>query len=197
MQGNSYSRPDGPGPVRQEHPVPQPPRAENTRYTSSLRESRPELTSIQSGTPVLKPVSLNKPVAEAITRLAVLIRESGADVNVQNLPEIEGDGDQLMQLFKNLIANGIRFCTTQTPKIEIKYFRDEGRRIVQVSDNGVGIDPAHYGTICRILQGRHSREEHPGSGLGLGACQYIMACHGGSIEIESLVGQGSTFTLRF
>ncbi len=201
MHGNSHSRSNRPGFGCQEHPIRQSPRTDGNgsavSSTVSFPHDRLEHARLASNAPSLKPLSLNKPVAEAITRLAGLIQESGADVTVDRLPEIEGDGDHLAQLFKSLIANGIRFCSGKTPKIEIKSFRDEGRKIVQVSDYGAGIDPADYGKICRMLQSRQPPDEPPESGLGLYVCQRIMESHGGSIEIESLVGQGSTFTLRF
>lgn len=166
----------------------------------SMRNSwdrQPEFSQVQSKTAPLEPVDLNKSVAKAISNLTVLIEERGAQVSVSVLPSIHGDGEQLVQLFQTLIANGIKFCHSRPPRIEVKAYKEAGRKFIQVSDNGVGIEPAHYQRIFQIFQGTHSREEFLGSGGGLRVCQRIMEHHGGSIELESLAGQGSTFTLRF
>ncbi len=163
----------------------------------TVLDRQPEFSRVESKPPVLEPVDLNQSVAQAISNLAVLIEERGAQVSVGSLPAINGDNAQLVQLFQILIANGIKFCRPRPPRIEVKAYKDLGHKFIRVSDNGVGIEPAHYQRIFQILQRTHSREEFLGSGVGLTVCQRIMECHGGSIEVESVAGQGSTFTLRF
>lgn len=164
---------------------------------NSLLEGQMEFPRVQTKPLVFERVDLNEAVAKAISNLSVLIEERGVEIRVDELPKIEGDDAQLIQLFQNLIANGIKFCHLSPPKIDVRFYREAGDNVVQVSDNGAGIEPAHYGKIFQMFQRLHSRNDFPGTGVGLTVCQRIMERHGGTIEVESLVGQGSTFTLRF
>jgi len=157
-----------------------------------------DYSRVRSRDLVFEELNLDKPVADAVANLAELIRESGAEISVAALPEIHGDRAQLMQLFQNLIANGIKFCAVQhQPKIIIDAHRDEQGWLVEVSDNGIGIEPAHYERIFQIFSRLHPRETYPGTGVGLAVCKQIMERHGGRIEVESVPGQGTTFKLFF
>lgn len=142
-------------------------------------------------------VDLDVVLSDALSNLSSLLDERGAEIQIGPLPVIRGDRKQIMLLLQNLIVNGIQFCRERPPKIEIKANREYGSWLVSVSDNGSGIEPRHYNTVLRLFQRPPTREEHPEKYTGLTICQHIMKNHGGSMEIESLTGQGTTFTLNF
>jgi signal transduction histidine kinase len=132
-------------------------------------------------------------VAEAKRNLAMLIEETKAEVVAGELPQIWGDAAQLVLVFQNLISNGIKFHSDVSPRIDINA-KDCGEMWeFSVRDNGIGIDPQYSKRIFLIFQRLHTREEYPGTGIGLAICQKIVEYHGGKIWVESEEGKGTTF----
>ncbi len=131
---------------------------------------------------------------QALTHLQKRIRESKARIIIQDsLPTIMADKTQLMQLFQNLIGNAIKFRSAAAPEIEIKAERKEDEWLFSVKDNAIGIDPQFSDRIFVIFQRLHTRDEYPGTGMGLAICKKIIECHRGRIWVESELGKGSTF----
>ena len=112
-------------------------------------------------------------------------------------PTVMADGGQLVQLFQNLIGNGIKFHGEEAPHVHISVQVRDTDYLFSVRDNGIGIAPEYYDRLFKIFQRLHTREEYPGSGIGLAVCKRIVERHGGQIWIDSQVGKGSTiyFTL--
>lgn len=121
------------------------------------------------------------------------VEESGAKVTIDPLPSLMVDGGQIGQLFQNLISNAIKFRGDAPPQIHISSEKNEDKWIFSVSDNGIGIDPEYSSRIFEIFQRLHSKEEYPGSGIGLAICKKIVERHGGNIRIESEPAKGTTF----
>ncbi len=130
---------------------------------------------------------------QAIANLRGRIAESGAVITHDPLPVVMADGTQLMQLFQNLIGNGIKFRSDQPLEIHIGTQRLEDAWLFSVQDNGIGIDPQFSGRIFVIFQRLHTRDEYPGTGMGLAICKKIVECHRGRLWVESQLGQGATF----
>lgn len=135
----------------------------------------------------------NEILTRILQGLQIAIRESGAQVTSDSLPTLSGDEGQLGQLLQNLIANGIKYCNGQAPRIHIGCQRQNGHWQFSVADNGIGIDPQYADKIFVIFQRLHTREEYEGSGIGLAICKKIVERHGGKIWLESELGKGSTF----
>lgn len=133
-------------------------------------------------------------LTQAIANLRGRISETQANVTYDPMPQLVADGTQLMQLFQNLIGNAIKFRRPdQPPQIHISVERTEECWKFGVHDNGIGIDPQFSDRIFVIFQRLHTRDEYPGSGMGLAICKKIVECHRGQIWVESELGQGATF----
>jgi PAS domain S-box-containing protein len=129
----------------------------------------------------------------AMANLKIAVEESHAVVTHGPLPTVLADGLQFTQLFQNLIGNAIKFRAKEPPRVHVSADWVDGEWIFAVRDNGLGIDPQYFDRIFVIFQRLHSREDYPGTGIGLAVCKKIVERHGGRIWVESEVGRGSTF----
>ncbi len=129
----------------------------------------------------------------ALANLRKRISETGAIITHDPLPTIMADPTQLMQLFQNLIGNAIKFRSDKVPEIHVGASRLEDEWLFSVRDNGIGIDPQFSDRIFVIFQRLHTRDEYPGTGMGLAICKKIIECHRGRIWVESQLGEGATF----
>ena len=141
-----------------------------------------------------EPVELDALVADAREDLQVKIGESNAEITVEDLPRVEGDPDQLRQVFQNLLDNAIEYSGDEPPTIQVTAERDGTEWVVSVEDDGVGIDPEYADTIFDVFERLHAQDDHPGTGIGLALCERIVERHGGEIWVESEPGTGSTFS---
>ncbi|MCH8011563.1 MAG: response regulator [Candidatus Marinimicrobia bacterium] len=141
----------------------------------------------------LQPTACSSILTRVLDNLMVPIKERGAVVTHDTLPELVADATQLTQLFQNFISNSIKFCGDKQPKIHIGVEQKDGEWLFSVRDNGIGIDPQYAERIFLIFQRLHSRSEYPGTGIGLAICKKIVERHGGRIWLESEPGKGATF----
>jgi light-regulated signal transduction histidine kinase (bacteriophytochrome) len=139
------------------------------------------------------PVDCNEIADATLLMLKTAIEERNAEVTVDPLPTVTGDANQLAQLLQNLIGNATKFVADGPPRVHVSAEREGQEWHFRVSDNGIGIDPAHLDRIFNVFQRLHGRGEYPGSGIGLAICKRIVERHGGRIWVESEPGQGSTF----
>jgi PAS domain S-box-containing protein len=145
-----------------------------------------------------EPTDLESTLDVVLMNLQASITENGAVVTHDKLPVVVADGGQLVQLFQNLIGNAIKFHGKEPPRVHVSVQVKETEYLFSVRDNGIGIAPEYFDRLFKIFQRLHTREEYPGSGIGLAVCKKIVERHGGRIWIESQVGKGSTiyFTLN-
>jgi len=140
-----------------------------------------------------KPTDCEDILDKVLTSLRQAIEESGAVITHDTLPVIKADYSQINMLFQNLINNAIKFCGDKSPKIHIGVKQKEKEWQFNVSDNGIGIAPEFFERIFIIFQRLHTRDEYPGTGIGLAICKKIVERHGGRIWLESKPEKGSTF----
>jgi signal transduction histidine kinase len=143
----------------------------------------------------LQQVSTEEALEKALQNLGEAVRESRATVTHGPLPRLRGDLTQLTQLFQNLVGNALKFRGPAPPQVHVGARRDaEGKGwVFSVQDNGIGIDPRYLERIFVIFQRLHTKQEHPGSGIGLAICRRIVERHGGRLWAESEPGKGSVF----
>lgn len=135
----------------------------------------------------------NLVVRNVIANLQSQIQETGARISYEVLPVLVADPSELLQLFQNLIGNAIKFRGTEPPEIRITAKKKKNEWLFSVEDNGIGIAPQHAEDVFVIFKRLHTREEYPGSGIGLAICKKIVEHNQGRIWVESQPGMGSTF----
>jgi signal transduction histidine kinase len=110
--------------------------------------------------------------------------------------EIIADEDQIYRLLSNLITNAIRY--TPVGKVTLKLYQERDQAVIQVQDTGIGIDAEDLSHIFdRFYRVNSDRSRNSGgTGLGLAIAKAIVDAHDGSIQVQSRVGSGSTFTVR-
>jgi PAS domain S-box-containing protein len=142
----------------------------------------------------IRPVNAGDVLRTAIDSLDHAIRESAATIDViEPLPVVLADDSELSQVFQNLIANAIKFKSSEPPRIRVHASPRNNRWVFAVSDNGIGIDMRYAERIFQMFQRLHERGQYEGSGIGLAITKRIVERHGGRIWLESADGAGTTF----
>ncbi len=149
------------------------------------RTGRGELT--------LEKTDMGAVVSQALSNLEVGIQESKAKITVDSLPTIMANPLLIGQLLQNLIGNAIKYRGSNPPEIHLWAEQRSSEWLFSVKDNGIGIDPQYSERIFVIFQRLHTRQEYPGTGIGLAICKKIVEHHGGRIWVESEAEKGSTF----
>jgi PAS domain S-box-containing protein len=138
-------------------------------------------------------------IMEAVRRdLRRVLEDTGGEILVRgDLPIVQMDRSHLLQLFTNLVGNGLKYGRPGiAPVIEVSARRLEDAWQFWVEDNGIGIPPNQRERIFRIFQRLHGRDI-PGTGIGLALCRKIVEQRGGQIEVYDNAGGGSSFVFSF
>ncbi len=141
-------------------------------------------------------VDLQEVFLSATKNLRIAIEESGAVVVADKLPKIQADRSQMLLLFQNLIGNAIKYRRQETPQISVHSKLENGMLTLDFKDNGIGMEEEHFERIFVIFQRLHTRDEYPGTGMGLAICKRIVDRHDGAIWVESKPAVGSDFFVR-
>ncbi len=141
----------------------------------------------------LEEVPAEKIVQDALVNLKPAIEERGAEITAGSFPSIMADAGLLTQVVQNLVGNAIEFTKDRQPHVRISAAQGNREWIFSVSDNGIGIEPAHTGRIFRIFERLNAADSYPGTGAGLAISKKIVELHGGRMWVESNPGEGSVF----
>lgn len=138
-------------------------------------------------------LDLNQILEITLSNLRPLIEENHALIEADHLPVIIGNQTGMIQVFQNLIGNGIKFHRDLSPHIRIRYEAHADYDKILVEDNGIGIEAKYKHKIFTVFQRLHTESEYPGTGIGLAICQKVVKQHGGELWLDSVPGKGSTF----
>ena len=142
----------------------------------------------------LAPVNLKEIATAVISDLEVRIEETGATVEIGNLPTLDADGLQMRQLFQNLVSNALKFHKKDVPPVvKLEVARQGKMYEIKLIDNGIGFEEKYSDRIFTIFQRLHGRSAYEGTGIGLAVCRKIVERHGGTITARSTPGEGATF----
>jgi signal transduction histidine kinase len=145
------------------------------------------------------PTDLPRVVHDVLEAYRYQIEQQGFTLEVRmadDIPELEVDKEALAQALLNLVNNAIKYSPDQK-YIRVELKREADRALLSVTDNGIGVPKADQKRIFeKFYRAENSLvHETKGSGLGLALVHHIMEAHGGTVELESAPGKGSTFTL--
>ncbi|HXK14508.1 MAG TPA: ATP-binding protein [Gaiellaceae bacterium] len=142
---------------------------------------------------------LDEIVRDAVESSGALARsrEVSLVAEVDEVPPVSGDKERLSQLIGNLISNALKF-TPAGGSVVARAFVDGGRAVVEISDTGIGIPLAEQSRLFqRFFRSSTATEQAiPGTGLGLVISRAIAEAHGGTIDVTSLPGEGTTFRVE-
>ncbi len=143
-------------------------------------------------------IDLNMLVQSVLDDMMAEITGVGAQIEVEALPSVAGDAEELKVLFQNLIRNAVKFHRPDAPPVVRIYSTnpsEDSTVCVTVSDNGIGIPPDSHGNVFEMFKRLHPEKVYTGAGLGLAICRRIAISHGGDISLKSRLGAGSSFTV--
>ncbi len=170
-----------------------------TRRLQDLVTGVLELAKISASDRTLEPVALKEVLNEVLEDHRLQIEQSAATVTtIEELPVVLGNKTQLYQVFSNLIGNAIKYQRVDRPlMVSVGTDKASSRRrtSITVSDNGRGITPDKIDTIFKPFN-RAGEDTIEGTGVGLASVKKLVERLGGSIEVESQVDSGTSFTIE-
>ncbi|AWK88271.1 sensor histidine kinase [Azospirillum thermophilum] len=145
----------------------------------------------------IRPVPVEDALQAALTILDRRVRDAGAAVTAGDLPVLLADERRLREILVVLIGNALEYRhPDRAAEISVVHRRVDGRDVIEVRDNGIGIEPQYREQIFEVFRRLHSREAHPGTGMGLAIARKMAERMGGRITVESTPGAGSAFSLH-
>jgi len=166
---------------------------DSSQHVQRLNNSLLAYSRVETWGTMPEPTDSRVVVEHALENLNERIEEEGAEVIVEDLPQVLADPAQLLEVFSILISNAVDYRSEDPPRIRISAEPADGMWRFVVRDNGIGIDPQYSEQIFDIFQRLHDQIERPGTGIGLAICKKIVERHGGSIGVESQPGEGAAF----
>jgi len=168
----------------------------NGKTMWSLIEDILEYSRAVNAEIALEPVDLNQTMKMVRSQIGIGLDEKSYQLNIDKMPLIQAEPTRMMQIFQNLVENGLKYNDSDYPKIDIKYHNRDNLHHFEVIDNGIGIDSKDCQMIFEMFRRLHSSSNYEGSGIGLATTKRSVEAFGGEIRAVSVVGRGSTFRIQ-
>lgn len=189
-------------------------RMENaTRRMNTLIDDLLSYSHVSHGTSAIEQIDLNQEVLMVLEDLEVEIQEKKAEIKLDPLPVIQGNHQQIQQLFQNLIGNALKYCKPGTPpniSIGAKVVKgletplplsldDQQKQFhfIEVRDNGIGFEQQDAERIFNVFTRLHGNAEYKGTGVGLSIVRKVVQNHKGYIWAEGKPNEGAAFKMLF
>ncbi len=143
-------------------------------------------------------INMEKSCYVALNNMRGRIKETGAKVEVGELPDVLAHSTPIIQLFQNIMSNGIKYGRAEViPEIKVYQIDDNEFHHIIIEDNGMGIPEDKWETIFEPFRRVHDNSFQKGSGIGLATCKKILGQYNGDIYVRSELGKGSKFHILF
>jgi two-component system, OmpR family, sensor histidine kinase ArlS len=174
---------------------------DDTQRLIQLTNSLLQLAQSENKTQTIKlqPIRIDELVFEVQSEIQNFHRGYGIDIDFDDIPEqeqsvmVQGNEALLKTLFSNLMDNACKYSSNKRAKVQIGF--DNTHCKIRVIDTGIGIPTSDLTRIFEPLYRAENARTFRGSGIGLSVCKRIVDLHQGHIEVASIEGQGTTFTV--
>ncbi len=146
----------------------------------------------------IESVALTELVDEVRGDLRVALDDADARLHADGLPTVPGDRRLLRLVLQNLVSNAVKFRDPErAPSVEVRALREADEWVVEIEDDGIGIDPAQERRIFEVFERLHGTDEYPGTGLGLAVVKTCVDRLGGRVGVRNGAERGTCiwFTL--
>lgn len=177
-----------------------------TNRMTTLIDQLLDLSRVRKDLNLFEEVNLNDTLKDVKNDLELSISEKNVIIHNELLPTIRAIPQQMQQLFLNLLSNSLKYSKKDvSPVINItvrEYVSDQDKQAfplagkkfeLVIADNGIGFDAADSEKIFSIFQRLHTREQFPGTGVGLALCKKVVQNHNGEIFAVSELNKGAAF----
>lgn len=164
----------------------------NARQMHQLIQDVLEFSRVDQKQVEVNQVNMNESLMMVLQNLKEEMEQKNAVVYANSLPEVQANSVHVIQLLQNLVSNGIKYNKSQKPKVIVSHRYDQNNHVFSVRDNGIGISPEFHDKIFEMFKRLHTKEEYPGTGIGLALCKKIVHNLGGNIWLKSEEGKGTT-----
>jgi len=176
--------------------------ASSGRHLLALVNDVLDLAKIEAGKQVLalESIPIHDAIEEGLTAILPMANTRGVilePATIVAVPNVRADRVRLRQILYNLLSNAVKF-TDRGGRVRIRARRDEDRVSIAVMDTGIGIATRDLSRLYRSFEQLTlpSGDRPGGTGLGLALTKRLVEMHGGTIDVESELGVGTTFTVR-
>jgi PAS domain S-box-containing protein len=173
----------------------------SARHLLALINDVLDISKIEAGQLEIRcgPFSLPQAIQKAVATVSPLAKKKGIALHTNISPDVGqmlSDQQRTEQVLLNLLSNAIKF--TDQGEVTVRCRRENKWVIIGIEDTGIGIDPRHQQSIFEPFRQADTglARKREGTGLGLSICKRLVSHLGGFIFVESVSGQGSTFTVR-